>query len=149
MMTIDGNTKYDNGGNVIKVPVEWTGDNFCCGISSEEYGTIAVTHKTLNGLKKSFEEALSLHIEGCLADGDVLPDYLVKGNYTLDYELDTAALLRDAENFTTLTVISRLSGINVKQLSHYVNGLKKARRQQRDRIVNGLHEIGRQVLALH
>ena len=133
----------------IKVLVEWTGDNFCCGISSEDYGTVAVADKTLNGLKKNFEEALRMHIEGCVADGDILPDYMIRGDYIVDYELDTAALLRDAENFTTLTVISKWSGINVKQLSHYVNGLKKAKRQQRERIVNSLHEIGRYVLALH
>ena len=132
---------------ILKVQVRWTGKNYCCGLN-DVGGVVIVTNKTLDGLKRDFEEALQFHIEGCEADGDILPEYLVRGDYRIDYELDTAALLRAAENYTTLTAISKVSGINVKQLSHYVNGLKKARRPQRDRIVCGLHELGRHFLAL-
>lgn len=134
---------------VIKILVEWTGDNFCCGLSDDVLGTLVAVHRTLQGLKDIFSESLRLHIQGCLMDGDTLPAYLVNGDYTLLYELDTAALLRDAENYTTLTAISKASGINVKQLSHYANGLKKARKPQRERIIRGLHEIGRHILAIN
>lgn len=132
----------------LKVHVGWSGKNFCCGLSENIGGTVVVTAKTLPKLKEDFEESLRLHIEGCLADGDALPDCLAAGNYELDYELDSAAMLREAERFTTMAAISRVTGINQKLLSHYANALKTPRPAQRQRIVDGLHAIGRQFLAV-
>lgn len=130
----------------LTVHIGWSGKNFCCGISEGIGGVVAVTAKTLSKVKAEFEESLRWHIEGCLADGDTLPDYLASGNYEIDYELDTAAMLREAECFTTMAAISRVTGINQKQLSHYANSIKKPRPIQRQRIVDGLHAIGRQFL---
>lgn len=82
----------------IKIHVGWSGKNFCCGLSEVSIGgTVVATAKTLAKLKEDFEESLRWHIESCVADGDTLPAYIVNGDYELEYELDTAALLRDAE----------------------------------------------------
>lgn len=132
----------------LKVQVGWSGKNFCCELSKDIGGVVVVTAKTLPKLKEDFEESLRWHIEGCIADGDVLPDYIVSGDYEIDYELDTAAVLREAEQFTTMAAISRVTGINQKLLSHYANMLKIPRPAQRQRIVDGLHAIGRQFLAV-
>ncbi len=132
----------------LKIEVSWTGKNFCCAWSDEDAGSVVATAKTLRKLKEDFEQSLKWHIEGCVADGDILPEYLVNGNYELEYELDTAALLRDAETYTTMAAISRASGINQKQLSHYANGIKQPRPMQRARIIAGLHVIGSQILSL-
>lgn len=134
--------------NILKVHVGWSGKNFCCGLSEGIGGVVVVTAKTLSKMKEDFEESLRLHIEGCLADGDTLPDYIANGQYEIDYELDTAAMLRNAECFTTMAAISRATGINQKLLSHYANALKQPRPAQRQRIVDGLHEIGKQFLAI-
>ncbi len=134
--------------HILKIDVSWTGKNFCCAWSDEDAGTVVATAKTLPKLKKDFAKSLKWHIEGCIADGDYMPTYLATGDYELQFELDTAALLRDAETYTTMAAISRASGINPKQLSHYANGLKQPRQKQRDRIVAGLNMIGAQLLAL-
>lgn len=131
----------------IKVHVGWSGDNFCAGWEDAS-GVVVVTGKSLEETKDHFKEALEFHIEGCLSDGDPLPNALVEGDYEIIYELDAMALLKDAEQYTTLTAISRASGINAKQLSHYANGVKKARPEQRRRIVDGLHKIASHVMAL-
>jgi len=132
----------------IKVAVSWTGNNFCCGFGMPGVGAVLSTNKTLQGLKEEFEDALKFHIEGCIEDGDDIPAYLVNGEYEIEYELNSAALLREAETFTTMAALSRVTGINQKQLSHYANGVKTPRKEQRLRIINGLHEIGRRALAL-
>ena len=44
-------------------------------------GAVIVTAKTYPKLVEDFEESLRLHIEGCVMDGDTLPDFLVKGDY--------------------------------------------------------------------
>ena len=74
----------------LEIEVNWTGKNFCCGWSDEDAGTVVVTAKTLRQLKQDFEESLRLHIEGCVADGDTLPAWLINGDYRLEYMLDTA-----------------------------------------------------------
>lgn len=132
----------------LKIDVSWSGKNFSCAWSDENAGSVVATAKTLDGLKEGFAESLKLHIEGCVADDDVLPQYLVDGDYELEYVLDTAALLRDAEAYTTMAALSRACGINQKQLSHYANGQKRPRKEQRQLIVNGLQLIGSKILAL-
>lgn len=135
-------------GHKIYVKVSWTDDNFGCSWFDEDTGSVVVTAKTLQRLKEYFEESLKLHIQGCLEDGDKLPDWLVRGDYDIEYDLDPSALLRNAESYTTIAAISRASGINQKQLSHYASGLKHPRPKQVERIKNGLRILGSQLMAL-
>lgn len=84
-----------------------------------------------------------------LADGDIVPQWLVDGNYEFEYSYaDTPTLLKVCESYASLAAISRATGINQNLLSHYANGLKRPRQQQRQRIIDGIHEIGRQLIAV-
>ena len=82
------------------------------------------------------------------ADGDDVPQWLRDGDYDFEYHLDAAALLQMCSPYASIAAISRVSGINQHQLSHYANGLKKPRPEQRRRIVEGLHKIGRELIAV-
>lgn len=100
-------------------------------------------------MQKEAKETLDFHVEGMLKDGDDVPEWLRNGDYEFVFHPEsTAALLRCSEDYTTMAAIARASGVNQRQLSHYANGLKKPRPQQRQRIVAGLHKIGRQLLAV-
>lgn len=134
--------------HILEIEVDWADGNFCCGWGDPEVGVIMATARDLDKLKANFAESLGLQLESCLRDGANLPDWLVQGEYSLDFRLSAAALLREAERYTTLTAISRACGINAKQLSHYAAGLKKPRQAQRERIMAGLRFISRQVMAL-
>lgn len=132
----------------LKVIVDYRDNNFCGGIYDNIIGgAVFATGKTFELFKKEFEEGLKFHIQGNLERGESLPEDIAKGDYEIIYELAVPALLRNAERFTTLAAISKVSGINQKQLSHYINGEKKARPDKREKIIKGLHEIGRQALA--
>ena len=134
----------------INVKVSWEQNNYsaCTDDYDNIGGLIIAAGKTIELLKKEFESALKFHIEGCLADGDSLPEWLVNGNYELNFVLETSALLRYAERYTSLAAISRASGINERQLSHYANKRSVPRTQQRERIVEGLHRIGKEFLSV-
>lgn len=132
----------------IIVNVDWCNKNFAASLGDNVPGSIVVTDKTYEGLKKAVKEALEFHIEGMLADGDNIPEWLEKGEYTFDYVLTTTALLRSVEKLTTIAAISRVTGINEQQLSHYANGVKKPRLLQRKKIEEGLKEIGNEILAV-
>ena len=111
-------------------------------------GVVAEDGKGAKQEHHDFEESARLHIQGCIADGDTFPEYLAAGDYDICYDLDAAALIRNAGSYTTMSAISRASGINQKQLSHYANGVKRPRSAQLERIKSGLHIIGSQLLAL-
>ena len=133
----------------VKILVDWCDKNFCASTDDDRIGgSVVATHRTYDGVIEALHEALSFHIEGCLADGDELPNWLVEGEYDLEVDLSVSALLRRSEQFTSYSAISRASGINVQQLSHYANGIKHPRKEQRERIVQGLHQISNSILAM-
>lgn len=132
----------------IKVLVSWSGENFNGGIGDPELGAVMVTASTLEEFKNEFQESLQFHIEGLRNDGVKIPDCIASGDYTISYDLEATALLKEAERFTTLAAISRATGINQKQLSHYATGIKQPRPASRERIIKGIHAIGRMALAL-
>lgn len=133
----------------INVKIYWADKNYCCGWGDESIGSIVCTNKTLEGVKKAFEESLEFHMEGMAADGEDLPEWYIKKEFDINYELEVSALLRSMEAYTTMAAISRATGINQKQLSHYASSLKTPRAQQRERIIEGLHRIGEAFLAIH
>ena len=82
-------------------------------------------------------------------DGDEVPQWLQDGDYEFEYNLlDVPTLLHAYVPFVTLAAISRATGINQRLLSHYANGIKRPRPQQRQRIVEGIHKIGRELLTV-
>jgi predicted RNase H-like HicB family nuclease len=133
----------------IKVDVQWCDKNFGASFGDNVPGAVVLTAKTFEELKREVPETLKFHVEGMIADGDDVPQWLRDGDYEFEYNLlDVATMLRAYEPYYTLAALSHATGINQHQLSHYANGLKHPRPQQRQRIVEGMHEIGRQLLAV-
>ena len=132
----------------IKVHVDWCEKNFGASVGENVPGAIVVTNKTFAGLKRAVSEAVAFHVEGMAADGDKVPAWLADGDYRFEWELTPAALLRSVEPYVTIAAIARATGINEQLLSHYANGLKKPREAQRERIVEGLHKIGEEILSV-
>ena len=61
---------------------------------------------------------------------------------------DVRSLLNACTPYVSLTVISRASGISQSLLSQYANGLKKASLPQMQRIVDTIHDIGKELMAV-
>lgn len=135
-------------GHKIIVNVSWCNHNFGASLSENVPGAIALTAKTYDELLDEVRQTLNFHIEGMIADGDDVPQWLRNGDYEFEYRLDAAALLQMCAPYASIAAISRVSGINQHQLSHYANGLKHPRPQQRRRIVEGLHKIGRELISV-
>lgn len=74
---------------VIKVNISSTEENLCAYWVDNQAGVVIVTAQSLEQIKADFIDSLKWHIEGCLADGDSLPDYLTKGDYELVFDVET------------------------------------------------------------
>lgn len=130
----------------IKVNVAWCDKNFGGSFGDNVPGAAVFTARTFEELQKVAEETLKFHVDGMVEDGDDVPEWLVAGDYEFEYHYeDVASMLHAYGQYVSLAAISRASGINQGLLSHYANGVKKPRPEQRNRIVAGLHKIGNEL----
>lgn len=130
----------------ILVNVAWCDKNFGGSFGENVPGAAVFTARSFAELQKAAKETLDFHVNGMLEDGENVPQWLKDGDYEFEYNYeDVAALLHAYGQFVSLAAISRASGINQGLLSHYANGIKKPRPEQRRRIVAGLHKIGREL----
>ena len=70
----------------LKVPINWTGNNYCAG-TDEINGLILATHKTYNGVKAEFEAVLKSHIKSSVENGDYIPYYIQESDFEIEYEM--------------------------------------------------------------
>jgi predicted RNase H-like HicB family nuclease len=124
----------------IKAQISWLNNYGAC--SDEVLGCVA-THKSLEGVKKAYSESLELHLEAMRVDNEEIPEAL-QGDYELEFELNTQALLHYFEGILTRSALARVTGINEHQLGHYATGHRNPRPAQRMKIIEGIHQIGRE-----
>ena len=131
----------------LHVTIDWCEKNYSASLATEGLGAVITTAKTETDVIKKFQETFDFHIEGMKEDGDTIPAYITNGDYKFVYERTMSATLRNLQQYTTLSAISRVTGIKHAQLSHYANGTSRPRAEQKNRILQGLHTIGQECLS--
>ncbi len=107
---------------------------------------VVVTHRTFDGVKKAIIESLEFSKEGHLESGEPLPAWV--NGYEVEYKLEVSALLQYFDGILTRSALSRVTGINERQLGHYATGHRKPRPEQREKIINGIHRIGEEFISV-
>ena len=126
----------------IKVIVDWD-ENF--GAVSEVVDGCVATGKTFEQVQENYTSALLFHMEGL--EKEEIPKKLL-GDYQLQFELTAQALLHRFDKILTRATISRITGINERQLGHYVSGYRNPRAEQRKKIVDAFHQLGKEFLSV-
>lgn len=122
------------------------------GASSDHFGAFAENVEGVYGAGDTPQEALdNLHEAICLLlesrpKEDVPP--LLVAPYELEVHYDVVSLLRHYGKIITMPALSRLTGINDKQLHQYTSGAKKPRPQQMQKIEAALHRLGSELVSL-
>jgi predicted RNase H-like HicB family nuclease len=129
----------------IKVILEAGKDGY--GVSFDEIPNVFGFGESIEDAKSDAKAALDGFIEVLKKTGNPIPQIL-QGEYQLDFELNIEALLKHVEGIVTKTALAKASGINPAQLTHYSSGLKKPRKEQREKITNGLHKLARELLSV-
>lgn len=120
----------------VKVFIDWD-INF--GAVSELVAGCVATGKTFEEVKENYTSALEFHLEGL--EEKEIPNEL-KGDYKLEFEFTSQALLHRFDKILTRAALSRVTGINERQLGHYVSGYRNPKPQQRKKIIEGFHKLG-------
>ncbi len=129
----------------IVINVDWI-DNYSAAPANENIACIA-TGNTLDALKANMVEALDFHIDGMRADGEDIPAEFM-GEWDIEWKLSTRALLHYTEGVVPRKAIAKVTGINIRQLTHYASGWRHPRPEMAKRILDGVHQIGRELVAI-
>lgn len=126
----------------VKVQIVW---NKNYGAAVELLPGCVAVDETLRGVKAGIREAIELHLETMREDEDTIP-VPFDSEYDLVFELDARAILHYSEGTVTRASLSKQTGINERQLGHYAQGVRNPRPSQRDKILDGLHQIAKDLL---
>jgi predicted RNase H-like HicB family nuclease len=129
----------------INIKIGWSGKNFSAIIENFG-GVILATSKTLNGVKKEIESAFDFHVEGMIEDGDNIPAFINKKEYEFNFELLTSALLKALDGTITRSALAKATNINERQLGHYIQGKREARKSTREKVINGIEKLRNDLL---
>jgi len=98
--------------NVI-VEIYFKGINFCS--EAPVLPGCVSTASTLAEMKKNIREAIAFHIESGFENIDPIPE-VFKGDYQFEFKLSIEALLNVYNDIFTKVALSRITGINERQL---------------------------------
>ena len=130
----------------ITAVIEYAGDNYSAYV--EGFDGIAASGATLDEIKGNLSGAVEAYIEACRDLGCKLPEDL-SGEYEISFRMDVKSFLGLYTGIFTKSGLERLTGINQKQLWHYAQGLSTPRRAQVQRIEQALHQLGKELIAIH
>ena len=80
-------------------------------------------------------------------DGDEIPTEL-QGEFELKFNLTNRALLHYYDGILSRKAISHITGINEKQLGHYIQGVRTPKQETINKIINGVHNLGKDLLSV-
>jgi hypothetical protein len=129
-----------------KVQVSKTPTGYCATMDALP-GWIVGISGSFSDLEKEVKESIEFYVECAKADGDDYPVAL-DGDYQLNYTFTIESLLSFYDGIISRAALSRLTGINEKQLGHYVCGRSRPRHQQELKIVSALHRLGNELTAI-
>ncbi|MDH6305093.1 putative RNase H-like HicB family nuclease [Parabacteroides sp. PF5-5] len=116
---------------VVEVIVEYAGNNLSAYIDGAPIMTVG---NDLKEIEKNMQEAIELYLEDNPSPVDIL-----SGEFELKFKIDAATFINYYSNIFTKAALSRITGINERQLWHYAAGVHKPRAKQLEKIQKGIN----------
>jgi predicted RNase H-like HicB family nuclease len=130
--------------NKVNVIVEYSDKNLSAYI---EDAPIITTGKDLKEIKENMNEAIELYLESC-KEMKIVPVPTLQGEIQLDYKIDAATFINYYSGIFTKAALSRITGINERQLWHYAAGIHKPRKQQLEKIQSGINALTKELTSI-
>lgn len=130
--------------NKVNIIVEYSDKNLSAYI---EDAPIITTGKDLKEIKENMNEAIELYLESC-KEMKIVPVPTLQGEIQLDYKIDAATFINYYSGIFTKAALSRITGINERQLWHYAAGIHKPRKQQLEKIQSGINALTKELTSI-
>lgn len=127
---------------VLTIVITRGNDQF--GAWIEEVPGVYGAGDTVEEAKQDLEEGLKLFIEV----NEVLPEAL-KGEYLFTYTFDTQSFLEYYSKILSRSGLEKITGINQRQLGHYLTGVKKPSSETVKKIDESLHRFAKELQQVH
>jgi len=127
--------------NVVKTP-----EGYCASIDILP-GWVLGTSGSFEEFKTELQESVDIFVEWAKEDGDEYPN-VFDGEYNFEYKFNVETLLCCYDGIFSRSALSRLTGINQKQLGHYARGRSRPRQAQKTKIISALHRLGNDLIAV-
>lgn len=124
----------------VEIIVEYAGKNLSAYIEGVPIVTVG---NDLSELEHNMREAIELYLED-----NPNPCEQLTGDYELKFRIDTATFINYYSSIFTKAALSRITGINERQLWHYAARVHKPRRKQAEKIQNGIKSLTKELEAI-
>ena len=125
----------------VEVIVEHAGKNFSAYIEGAPVITVG---NDMSEIDENMMEGIELYLED-----NPYPCELLSGELELKFKSDAATFINYYSNIFTKAALSRITGINERQLWHYAAGVHKPRRQQLEKIQKGIQALTKELSSIH
>nr|DAK04759.1 MAG TPA: antitoxin [Caudoviricetes sp.] len=129
----------------VEVIVEHAGNNLSAYIEGAPVITVG---NDVKEIEKNMKEAVELYLESC-KDMNIAPVEILQGEFTLKFKIDAATFINYYSSIFTKAALSRITGINERQLWHYAAGVHKPRKQQLEKIQKGINALTEELAAIN
>ena len=129
----------------VEVIVEHAGNNLSAYIEGAPVITVG---NDVKEIEKNIKETVGLYLESC-QEMNITPVEILQGEFTLKFRIDAATFINYYSNVFTKAALSRITGINERQLWHYAAGVHKPRKQQLEKIQKGINALTEELAAIN
>ncbi|MDO9153969.1 MAG: DNA-binding protein [Paludibacter sp.] len=102
---------------------------------------------SVESAKLDMLEQMKFFKETAVEDHHNYPNFLDQ-EFEVIYKFDTESLLEYYSGILSLSGLERITGIHQKQLWSYLHGKSKPRKAQIEKIENGLHRFGNELISI-
>lgn len=124
----------------VEVIVEHAGKNLSAYI---EGAPIITVGNSMAEIESNMREAIDLYLEDNPNPVDILT-----GEFELSFKIDAATFINYYSNIFTKAALSRITGINERQLWHYAAGVHKPRKQQLEKIQQEIRALTKELSSI-
>lgn len=129
----------------VEVIVEHAGNNLSAYIEGAPVMTVG---NDVKEIEKNMKEAVELYLDSC-NEMNIAPVEILQGEFTLKFKIDAATFINYYSSIFTKAALSRITGINERQLWHYAAGVHKPRKQQLEKIQKGINALTEELAAIN
>lgn len=129
----------------VEVIVEHAGNNLSAYIEGAPVITVG---NDVKEIEKNMKEAVELYLDSC-KEMNIAPVEVLQGEFTLKFKIDAATFINYYSSIFTKAALSRITGINERQLWHYAAGVHKPRKQQLEKIQKGINALSEELSAIN
>ena len=130
---------------IVEVIVEHAGNNLSAYIEGAPVITVG---NDVKEIEKNMKEAVELYLDSC-KEMNIAPVEILQGEFTLKFKIDAATFINYYSSIFTKAALSRITGINERQLWHYAAGVHKPRKQQLEKIQKGINALTEELAAIN